>query len=425
MQSSRQVIIGVAPLLLSTLIMVLGVGLLTTLLPLRMRLEGFSVDRIGLILATYSLGFVAATLICPRLIDMVGHIRVFSALAAIVAATALVHQILVGEILWGVLRFMSGFAVAGMYMIIESWLNARAPNHVRGTILAAYMTVNFLAFAGAQPLLTVTGIDGHVGFAVIGLFVAVSLIPIALTRVETPPPIVTTRLSLGALIRLSPLGVMGSTMAGVINGAFNALGPVYAQAIDPSTTWIATFMATAILGGFALQIPIGHISDRIDRRKVMLGIALLQMAMAILLAVMGGSGWAMLAVLAIYGGLSYTVYPLAVSHANDYLQPSQLLPAAAGLLLCFGVGSTIGPILASQVMGYLGDYGLFVHAAAFAGILAVFTVLRMRGRPTVPQEEKFDHVALRPVTAAGLEMDPHYAPEPDDQLAFEQFEREE
>jgi MFS family permease len=412
MSQTRPILVAVLPLLISAAIMIAGNGLFGTLLSVRMDLEAFPVDRIGLILAFYSVGFVAGTRASPIVVDRVGHIRAFTAFAAIAAVTALLHALVVDAVLWAALRMLTGFAAACLYTIIESWLNAKAPNAVRGTVMSAYMSVNFVAFGGAQLLLPTMDPAGFQLFSLVAILIACSLVPLALARVAAPPDIVSARLSLRQLIAISPLGVAGCFAAGLVNGAFSALGPLYARSLEDSTAWIAEFMAIAVISGFVLQFPMGRLSDRFDRRTVILGLTLALTVTALLMGLIGGLGSAVLIpLLALYGGISYTLYPISLTHANDYVTPDRLIAASAGLLLCFGVGSILGPIAAAQAMGVVGEAGLFFFFAAVGAILSAFVVLRMRRRAPLPNAEQGPFVAVPQTTAEAVTLDPRSDPE--------------
>lgn len=405
--SLGSVLLAVAPLLFSAAIMIMGNGLFGTLVAVRMDLDGIGVGTIGLVLAFYSAGFALGTIICPRIVLLVGHIRTFAAFAAIASATALFHALLVDPVVWAALRFITGVSMAVLFTIIESWLNARAVNAVRGRVMSSYMAVNYTAFGLSQPWLTAMDPAGFALFSVVAMLVSLSLVPLALTPVETPPVIKVKRFGLRTLIAISPLGVAGCFSVGLISAAFSGMGPVYARTIDVSPSWVAGFMMTAIFAGFLLQYPMGRLSDRFDRRQVILGIAIALAVVSAALALFGGlSMTLMLCLLAVFGGLSYTIYPLSLSHANDFMQPEQLVPAAAGLLLCYGIGAVFGPVMASRVMGFLGPSGLFVWTGTVAALLALFTVWRMTRRVAKPNEEQGSFVAVPTTTPIAAELDP-------------------
>jgi MFS family permease len=252
--------------------------------------------------------------------------------------------------------------------------------------------------------------------------IAVSLVPLALSRVESPPDVGSPRFGLRRLTAISPLGVAGCFAAGVINGAFFAMGPVYAAAISDRADWIAIFMMVVIFSGLLLQFPIGHLSDLFDRRKVILGLSLALSAVCLTLGLFGQTSlWLLIALLALYGGTAYTLYPICLAHANDHMAPTELIPAAAGLLVCFGAGAALGPTLTAQVMAAIGEAGLFHASAAIALLLAGFTAYRMTRRPPVPNEEQAQFVAVLNTTSEATQLDPRAEPEEEDemQLAFD------
>src|SRR4051812_42713858 len=220
MSDLAKVFAAILPLLISLGILVLGNGLFSTLLAVRMGLEAFPVDRIGIIMAAYSVGFVLGTLRCPDVVERVGHIRAFAAFAAIAAVAALVHAMVIDQIVWLLLRVVAGFCLAGLFTITESWINASSTNVVRGRVLSAYMTVNYLSYGASQSLLTLIDPGGFQIFSMVAILVALSLVPLTLSRTQTPASVGTKRLRVIEIVRISPLGVAGCIGAGLINGAF-------------------------------------------------------------------------------------------------------------------------------------------------------------------------------------------------------------
>lgn len=417
MTSLGAVLLLIAPVLTSATFFIGANGLFGTLLSVRLDLEGVRIDAIGAIMACYSIGWVIGALTCPGIIRAVGHIRAFAAFAAIVAAMALVHPMLVDPVLWAGLRTLCGLCMAAMFTITESWLNAMTPNPMRGRVMSAYMIVTFGAFGAAQFLLTVTDPSGYELFSLVAMLAAFSLVPLALSRVRAPPELVDERFMLRRLIGISPLGVAGCTVAGLINGAFFALGPVYARTFDSSPTWVATFLMINVLGGLLLQIPIGRLSDRFDRRRVIFFVCLALAALSGLVTVPPADArLLLLGILALQGGVAYVLYPLSLAHANDFLDPLELVPASGGLLLCFGTGAALGSVTGSLAMSLAGPQGLFYQFTLIALALAVFTAWRMTVRPPVPNEEQASFVAVPQTTVQAEVLDPRAE---DEQLSLD------
>ncbi len=360
-------------------ILLLGAGLLGTLLSVRLGQEGVAATTIGLVMACYSVGFVLATLFCGQLIQRVGHIRTFAAMAAVAACCALAHGLYVNEWLWAGLRVVFGFALAGLYMVTESWLNDRSPREIRGRVLSIYVIVTSMALGGGQLLLGLGDVGAHHLFSVAAMLLAAALIPVALARAGSPEVVPAGRLGLWTLYTISPLATVTSLGAGVINGAFFALGPAFAVLVGFGAGAAGRFMAAAILGGLLLQYLIGRLSDSHDRRRVVIatgvGVAVTSVAIALVY-------WHSLAVLVglamVWGGSNFALYALALSLVHDFTAPEERGPAGATLLLVHGLGMIAGPILLAQLMAVLGAPGLFVGIAVVAMLIALFGYYRNR-----------------------------------------------
>lgn len=388
-------------------LLMLASGLLNTLLALRMGSEGFSLIEVGFVMSAYAVGFLSAPFVVPRWIHRIGHIRFFTALAALAAATTLIHALVVTPIAWLVLRAITGFALASLFMVLESWLNHRADSASRGRILSVYMIVNYLGFGGGQFLLKVAPPGGYVLFILSGLLFCLALIPVALTRVgepERPDPHLPR---LGQLWRKSPLGIAGAIAAGFIGSAFTSDGPIYARTMGLSTDKVATFMGLAILAGLFLQWPIGWLSDRIDRRRMIASVGLgIACAAGLLVAATLIDSRAIIIAAILYGGIAYTLYPLVVSHANDVVTPEQTVSMSAGVIIAFGTGAVFGPIVGSKLMAVLGPGGLFIMIGATGLLLSIFALLRSMQAPPVPEEDRGEFMPMAAVTPMVVELDP-------------------
>lgn len=388
-------IVPLGALLLGMGIMLLGNGLFGTLAALRMTIESFSPVTIGLVIACHSVGFAAACLTADRVIRAVGQIRVFAGFAAIMAICCLCFPIVVDPFAWMGLRLIFGYAAAAVFMVGESWLAGAAPADIKGKIFAIYMVVNKGCFGAGQLLLILGEPSGDRLFMLTAALYALCLIPVALTRIRVPEGQAAERIKFIDLYRLSPVGVAGSVAAGATNGSLIGLGPVFAIQTGLSVNQVSVFMAAFLAGSLVLQIPIGRTSDRFDRRTILFCVALLTVASCIGMTLATSSSIAIvLSLSALVGGLSATVYPIAMTHANDLTRDEQTVSMYAGLLLAFAIGASLGPVAASLAMQEYGPPALYGFAAAINLLLAAFTLYRMTRRAPVPDEQQTGFIAM-------------------------------
>jgi MFS family permease len=403
---------SIAALLLGALIMLLGTSLLGIVLPLRMSAVGFSTEVTGIVMAAYFAGLLAGSVYGKRVIGEVGHIRAFAGFAAIMAAAALAYPMQIGPLSWGLLRFIGGFCVAGVFAAIESWLNERASNETRGRILSLYMVNNYLGIMLGQLMVNLWDIGTTEVFMMASLLTSLSLVPVVLTRVAAPDISQIKPLSLAALYRASPLGVIGSLASGTALGGYYGLGAIFAEQIGFSIFEVSLFMGSVILGGLLLQWPIGRISDRYDRRKVLLVLLLILVAACASGAVtllLEQTFPLLLGVGLLLGGTMMCIYPIAVSQAYDHLTPDRYVGASSGLLLAYSIGATAGPVLCGIAMSRLGPQAFFGFIVGVALLLTGFVLYRLRAREAVPPAEREAFVALPRMSPAVAELDPRAA----------------
>ena len=395
------------PLLLGIGLLLVGIGLQGTLLVLRANLEAFSVPMTGFMMSAYFLGFIIGTFLCPRLIHGVGHIRAFAAFAAVTAAAAIAHGMLIDPWLWTALRVITGTCMVGLYMVIESWLNAMAPNEQRGRFFAVYIIITLLAMALGQYLILADDIAGYRLFSLTALLVALAVVPVALTRIIQPTPVTVPSIGLKHLYSKSPLGVSGALISGINNGAFWGLGALFAQRIGMSETGIALFMSLTIIGGALLQWPIGHLSDRYDRRHVLVLVSFVTAAIAGLAFLTVEISHALLIAISVgYGGFAFSLYGLSVAHVNDHLEADYMLEASRNLLLIYGAGAAIGPIVASYFMQQLGPGSFLLFLAITLLLLGALGLYRLRVGPVIPAEEQMEFAPMAGTSPVALELDP-------------------
>jgi MFS family permease len=369
-------------LFLGSALLLFGGGLQGLLMSVRGAEEGFSLTALGLIGTGWSVGFITGSITVPMLVKRVGHIRAFSIMAAIGTITILLNLLWVQDIGWIVLRAFSGFCFAGAAMIVESWLNEVTDNRSRGTIFSVYTTINMSASTVGQLAIAVTGTLGYVPFVVGAISFICAVLPTALTSTPQPKPIASARLDVRLLYRTSPLAVIAAFACGMANGTFGTLAPVYGyqQGLDASSI-AYLFAVTAIVGAIA-QTPFGRLSDKIDRRMVIIWLSGLASIVGFLTVLINpASGVLMFVLFGMYGFAAYPLYAIAVAHANDFAKDGEFARVAGGMLLILGMGLATGPVIASWVMGGIGPVGLFIVTGTFHGALAVTAFLRMKIRP--------------------------------------------
>lgn len=365
----------ITSLLVGTALLLLGVGLLTTLIPLRGRALGYSAILLGALSSAYYAGYFVGTLALPLLVRRIGHIRAFAFCTACVACLVLLHALSSNPWLWLLLRLLAGAMLVGLYAIIESWLNAQTEPARRGTVFAVYMMVNLGALALAQQLLWIPGAP-FVLYVVVALFMCAASLPVVATRQAQPVPQSAPRLELRRLHALAPTAGAGALLSGLAMGAFWGLLPVYARDVGFELAQAGTYMSVAILGGLALQWPIGRWSDRQDRRIALAVVCAFAAVLALLQLRLAPWHGAMLVLIFLYGGLAFAVYPIVVAHLVDHLPPDALLSASSSVLLIYGVGSAVGPTAAGALMSALGPDALFGWFAATQLGLAAYAAYR-------------------------------------------------
>jgi MFS family permease len=414
----RRQIAAIAAILFSTLIFLMGNGLLGTLTPVRGHMAGFSDLVIGVIGSAYFAGFVIGCYAGPPLLRRIGHTRAFAVAAGIAATSALLQPLAVEEIAWVLARGLFGFSAANLYMVIESWLNDRATNETRGRIFSSYLTVNFGGLMLGQALFMTGRAENFVLFNLAAMFYALCLIPVSLTRLPQPAAPEALHLRPLRIFRIAPVGVAGCLTVGFANGAIWTLAPVYAAGHGLHRSWLALFMICFTFGGALMQLPLGRLSDRMDRRWIIVGVSVSAALSGLALAWFGGMNrQTALALAALMGVTALPLYGLSVAHANDRLPRADFVEASATLLLLNALASVVGPTFAAFVMARTGSAALFVVTAAAHGAFALFAIIRIRIKEAPPDETREPYAPLPAHASPGaLELDPR-GPEQTDQQA--------
>ena len=388
-------IVKIYALLLGSALLMFGGGLQGLLLSVRGAEEGFSLVALGLIGTGWSIGFVAGSVSVPMLVRKVGHIRSYSVMSVLGGMTILLNLLWINDIGWIVMRAFSGFCFAGAAMVVESWLNEVSDNHSRGTMFSIYVTINMAASTLGQLGMSITGTAGYLPFVIGALAFMGAVLPTAVSSIRQPAPLTSARLDVALLIKTSPVAVFAAFAVGMTNGTFGTLAPVYGFMLGLNTASIGIIMAlTAVMGAIA-QIPLGRLSDRFDRRYVLVGTSLVA-GLVGLAAVLSNptGGWPLYVLFGLYGLSAFPVYAIAVAHANDHANEGEFATIAAGMLLVYGIALAIGPALASYIMEAIGPVGMFVVTASFHLLLAGFAYLRTRIRDPLPDEDKAPFQAM-------------------------------
>ena len=386
-----QMLASVSALLMSVALLVFGHGLQTTLLPLAATKAAFSNFAIGLVSSSYFIGLVLGCLAAPHVIMRAGHIRAYAAMVSLMSAAAILHPILVDPVSWSLIRVISGFCLAGFYMIVESWLNERATNETRGTVMSIYVVVLFSFMMFGQVSISDMDITSFVPFAVASVAVSLAVIPVALTTTAQPAPIALVQFRPVKLYRNSPAALVGTFLIGIANGALLMLSPLYGSQIGFDANQAAIYAAAIIGGGVLSQWPVGRLSDKIDRRLVLMGLGIATAAMAVLIALLSANDFITATGLAVAIGIcSQPAYSIAAAHAFDYAQTEDFVETSSGLLLSFGTGSIIGPVAASLLMANAGPKGLYLLVAAVYLVLAAFVLARLFIREAIDPEDKYE-----------------------------------
>jgi MFS family permease len=380
-------LITISSILFSYGLLLLANGLFGSLLGVRTQVEGFSPNLTGFVVAAYFSGLLLGGLFAARVVSRVGHIRSFAAFASLMSASALMHPIFVDGYAWMGFRMVAGFCMAGMIMVTESWLNETATNKTRGKILSIYMITNYFAAGCGNFLLTIGDPSEFELFSLASIIFSLSLVPVLLTRAAAPPPVEAVRMHVWELYRLAPLGVVGVFCCGLVNASINGLGSVFATNVGFDNQQLATFMAVMVMSGLILQWPVGILSDRFGRGPLLVYIPLV-VALASAWQVYAEGFMAVLVGAGFLGAFVFTLYSLSAATANDRVGSGQRVQVAGALLITYGAGAVVGPVIAAQFMSLLGPQGLFFYIALIELVLCSFSILTRKQRVGSPDKRK-------------------------------------
>lgn len=392
-------LLPIAALLCGIAFLFLAGGISGLLLPLRGAHEGMSALWLGLLGTGWAVGYVAGCLRVPRLVAAVGHVRAFGVMSALASLSLLATLLLVHPVAWVIFRAITGFAFAGAAMIVESWLVDRSDPAMRGRVFGMYTMVILGASTLGQLSLAVGDATGPTLFVLAAMLCTLALIPTAVSSSSSPNPLLDARLDVRGMWRNSPLAMVGVVLVGLSNGTFGTLGAVYADRLALGTGAITLFVALPVLAGALAQTPVGHLSDRLDRRHVLAGVATLALALDIAFVhAAPASATVAIAMSMGLGAAIFTMYPVLVAHANDHAPPGASIRTSGTLLLLYGAGSITGPLIAGTLMASVGPQGLFLVLAFAHVCLLGYTAWRLTRRAGVAADDKTQFHRQAPTT---------------------------
>lgn len=401
----------VQSLLLAIFMLMAGSGFLATLISLRLERAGAGTFTIGVVATSYFAGLVIGAVRAGAVVRRVGHIRAFAAFVALLSASTLSYALLDHPFFWAGLRLIDGVCVAGVFICLESWLNDRADVETRGSVLAAYMVALYSGQALGQLLLGARGELPAIPFQIASILISLAIIPLCLTRSTAPSPCEPTGFSIRSLWVASPLGSMGAVTTGLMLGAFYGLGAVHIRRLGLDLGETANFMMIVILGGVVLQWPLGRLSDRYDRRGIIIICFAATLLVSIVLTLITSGGLLLITLGALFGGLSFALYPLCVAHCNDRLNASDRVAASGRLVLLYSIGAALGPIGAAAVMTLAGMMGLFLFVAICAAGTLIFGFWRQTASDAVPAKEQQEFQIVPRTTPQASRLDPNTSDE--------------
>lgn len=383
-----------APLLSGIFLLQIGNGLQGTVLGVRGGIEGFGSFAMGFVMSGYFVGFLGGAQVTPLLLRRVGHVRVFAALASLTSAAMILYATVVDPVAWILMRLVVGFCMSGIYVVAESWLNDSVDNSRRGQLLSAYLIVQMLGIVIAQSVLNIADPAGYDLFVIMSVVVSIAVVPILLSA--TPVPVFETgrTMTLRQLFRTSPLGCVGTVLLGGVFACLFGMVSVYATAIGLGTAEISLFIGAIYIGGLVLQYPIGWLSDRMDRRRLIMIVTALGAGACVAVLVVGPRFDVLVAASLLIGGTANPLYSLLIAHTNDFLEHEDMPAAAGGLLLLNGIGAAGMPILVGALMGVAGPASFMAAVAVLMAMITVYAFWRSFRRPATPVAETLPLTAI-------------------------------
>ncbi len=375
-------------------LLMIGNGMQGTLLGIRGEIEGFSTLEMSIVMSAYFAGFLGGSRMAPNMIRRVGHVRVFAALASLISAVMILYPTFADPWVWTAGRVLIGFCFSAVYVTAESWLNNAATNENRGQALSLYMIVMTLGIVASQALLVTADPSGFILFIIPSVLVSVAITPILLSISPTPAFEATKPMTLRELVRVSPLGCVGMFLLGGVFSAQFGMASVYGAQAGLSIPQISTFVATFFVGAVILQYPIGWLSDRMDRRLLIIAVSAIGVAGSVLGGMLGGQFTFLLVSAFTVGGMSNPLYSLLIAHANDFLDHDDMAAASGGMVFINGLGAVAGPIITGWLMDQVGPWGFYLFTATLFAALVIYAGWRATQRAPIPSDETGSYIAM-------------------------------
>ena len=394
-----QVLAAVWALLLGMTLIMIGNGMQATLMGVRGAIEGFGTLQLSVITSAYFLGFLIGSRVTPEMIRRVGHVRVFAALGSFISAGLVAFPVFTDPYSWTVIRVILGFCLSGVYVTAESWLNNAATNQTRGTMLSAYMIAQTSGIIIAQGLMNVGEAAGYLLFVIPSILVSLSFAPILLSITPTPAFETNKPMSIRELYHSSPLASVGILLMGGVFAAQFGMASVYGAAAGLNAAQISGFVAAIFVGAMTLQLPIGWLSDRMDRRILILGVSAMG-ALSTGVGIFLGVDFKTLLVLGfVMGGAASPLYSLLIAYTNDFLEVEDMAAASGALVFVYGLGAIVGPMATGQLMDMIGPHGFWVFLSALFTMTSLYAAWRMTRRAGVPVDETGAYLNVPPTVS--------------------------
>jgi len=408
-------------------VLIVAHGLQGNLLGLRAVLENFNIIATGALMSGYFIGYFVGANVVPNLVGKVGHIRVFAAFASTASLSILLHSVIVDPYVWIFGRFVTGFSIISIFVVVESWLNDRATNRTRGKVLSIYMIITFVGIGLGTLLLNFNNPKNYEPFILVSLLLSIALVPILLTKRKPPTFKKTSRIKIKELYQISPLATFSMFCVGFIHPAIFTMGAVYGALMNFSVLEISLYLFLITLSGAIFQWPIGYLSDRFDRRIILIISALLGSVLTILCYfsvsvspdfINLSSGWKSVIqhisnhrmlfyiFISLYAGMSLPLFSLNLAYVNDFLPKEKFVSAGAGMQIIFGLSAMSAPFVCSFFMKNFGPNGIFIFLFIFQTLIGLFGIYRMTRRSTEENPDNTFTPMPRNITPLGMELDP-------------------